>query len=67
VIGHDVRNLTEGWGGPSCADFLYTPDEVAEAVAGELDVVRAERVLRPVEDEEGVHQAVDNIVVAVRA
>jgi len=66
VIGHDAANLAEGWGGPSQRGFLYTPEEVAGAVAGELEVVRAERVLRPVETDEGLQHAVDNIVVAVR-
>lgn len=66
VIGHDVDNLTQGWGGPSHRGFLYTPDEVAAVVQSELEVVRAERVLRPVEAEEGPRHAVDNIVVAVR-
>jgi SAM-dependent methyltransferase len=66
VIGHDVANLTEGWGGPSHRGHLYTADEVAGVVGGELEVVRAEQVLRPVETEEGPRQAVDNIVVAVR-
>jgi len=66
VIGHDEANLTEGWGGPSHRGFLYTPDEVAAVVRPDLEVVRAERVLRPVETGEGPRQAVDNIVVAVR-
>lgn len=66
VIGHDVDNLTEGWGGPTRRGFLYTADEVAGEVEGELEVVRAERVLRPVETDEGPRRAVDNIVVAVR-
>jgi SAM-dependent methyltransferase len=66
VIGHDLANLTEGWGGPSHRGFLYTSEEVAGAVADELEVARAERVLRPVEAEDGLHHAVDNIVVAVR-
>jgi len=66
VVGHDLANLTEGWGGPSHRGHLYTADEVAGAVADQLEVVRAERVLRPVETEEGPRQAVDLIVVAVR-
>ena len=66
VIGHDVANLTEGWGGPSTRATCTRPDEVVEAVAGDLEVVRAERVLRPVETDEGLFHAVDNIVVAVR-
>lgn len=66
VIGHDVANLTDGWGGPSHRGFLYTAEEVAQVVAEELEVVRAEQVLRPVETEEGFRQAIDNITVAVR-
>jgi SAM-dependent methyltransferase len=66
VIGHDVANLTEGWGGPSHRGFLYTAEEVAGVVGDELEMVRAERVLRPVETDEGRQHAVDNIVVAVR-
>lgn len=66
VIGHDLANLTEGWGGPSDSMFLYTAQDVVDAVGEELEVVRAEKVLRPVEADDGVHHAVDNIVVAVR-
>lgn len=66
VIGHDLENLAGGWGGPSHRGFLYTPEEVAGVVGEELEVVRAERVLRPVETDEGPRQAIDNIVVAVR-
>jgi SAM-dependent methyltransferase len=66
AIGHDVNNLTEGWGGPPNRGFLYGTDEVVEAVEDQLEVVRAERVLRPVETDEGLRHAVDNIVVAVR-
>ncbi|MFH1329566.1 MAG: class I SAM-dependent methyltransferase [Actinomycetota bacterium] len=66
VIGHDVANLTEGWGGPPDPVFLYTSGDVVEAVGAELEVVRAEKVLRPAETDEGLRHAVDNIVVAVR-
>lgn len=66
VIGHDAANLTEGWGGPQDPAHLYTAQDVVEAVGAELEVVRAERVLRREEAEDGVHHAVDNVVVAVR-
>ena len=66
VIGHDVANLTEGWGGPSDPANLYTAQEVVDAVGADLEVARAERVRRPVETDEGLFHAVDNIVVAVR-
>ena len=66
VIGHDAANLAEGWGGPSDPMSLYTAREAAQTIEGDLEVVRAERVLRPVETDEGLFHAVDNIVVAVR-
>jgi len=66
VIGHDAANLTEGWGGPQDPAHLYTAQEVAEVVGEELEVARAERVLRREDTDEGVFHAVDNIVVAVR-
>ena len=66
VIGHDEANLTEGWGGPQDPAHLYTSQEVVDAVGDDLEAVRAERVLRREEAEDGEHHAVDNIVVAVR-
>jgi SAM-dependent methyltransferase len=67
VIGHDSRNLTEGYGGPPHPDYLYTAGEVVAAVGAGFDVDRAETVLRPVETDEGVRHAIDNLVVVVRA
>ncbi|MEJ5255910.1 MAG: class I SAM-dependent methyltransferase [Acidimicrobiales bacterium] len=52
VVGHDLRNLEEGTGGPQDPGVLYTPhDIVGDAVAtgAELVVERAETVERPVE------------------
>jgi hypothetical protein len=46
---------------------LYTADEVASVVGDDLTVTRAERVERPVADEDGMHVALDNVVVARRA
>jgi SAM-dependent methyltransferase len=65
VVGHDLRNLTEGWGGPSDPDVLYTPEGVAAALAG-LALEKAECVLRPVETEEGQATAIDTLVRARR-
>ncbi|MDX1689761.1 MAG: class I SAM-dependent methyltransferase [Acidimicrobiia bacterium] len=65
VIGHDPDNLTRGWGGPDDPAVHYGADEVAAVVGDDLDVERAEQVLRPVEDRPGV-EAVDNVVVARR-
>ena len=63
VIGHDSANLTGGYGGPSNPDHLYTADEVVGALDG-FTVERAETVLRPVDTDEGVRSAIDNVVVA---
>jgi SAM-dependent methyltransferase len=45
VVGHDLTNLTEGYGGPTRAEVLFTPEEVADELPG-LIVERAERVRR---------------------
>jgi SAM-dependent methyltransferase len=65
VVGHDLRNLTEGWGGPSSPDVLFTPDEVVAELPG-LAVERSEQVIRQVEDDDGVHEAIDALVRARR-
>ncbi|HEX5630562.1 MAG TPA: class I SAM-dependent methyltransferase, partial [Acidimicrobiia bacterium] len=49
IIGHDSSNLTEGCGGPQSPEVLYTADEVVEVIGERVEVVRAERVTRPVE------------------
>ncbi|HJZ03043.1 MAG TPA: class I SAM-dependent methyltransferase, partial [Streptosporangiaceae bacterium] len=66
VIGHDVTNLTEGVGGPQDPEVLYTPEAVSAELPG-LRVVRAERVRRTVEREDGPATAIDTLVRAIRA
>jgi SAM-dependent methyltransferase len=63
VIAHDLLNLTEGVGGPSEPDVLYTPDDIVDDVSG-LEVQRAERVLRDVADAD--RPAIDALVRALR-
>jgi hypothetical protein len=65
VIGHDLTNLAEGVGGPQDPDVLYTPEAVSAELAGLL-VVRAGRVHRAVERDDGPATAVDTLVRAVR-
>jgi hypothetical protein len=65
VVGHHLRNLTDGWGGPSNAEVLYTPEQVAADLAG-LVVDRLGEVSRSVEDEGGPHEAIDALVLARR-
>jgi SAM-dependent methyltransferase len=65
VVGHDVENLRSGWGGPKDPAVLFTPDDVAGELAG-LEIEKAERVLRAVEDDGGAHEAIDALVRARR-
>jgi len=66
VIGHDLHNLTDGYGGPSAPEVLYTADEVRGVLEPLLPIERADTVLRPVETGEGVRYAIDNVTVARR-
>lgn len=66
VVGHDSRNLEEGWGGPSHPGVLYRASEVAAVVGETLQVNRSETVVRPVDTEDGTRYAIDNLVVAER-
>jgi SAM-dependent methyltransferase len=63
LVGHDLLNATEGVGGPSDPSVLYTPDDIAAELPG-LEIERAERVRRNVEDEE--RPAIDALVRARR-
>ncbi len=65
VVGHDLENLERGWGGPPDPEVHYTPDEIAFEVEP-LEIVKAERVVRAVETEEGVREAIDTLVRAER-
>jgi 2-polyprenyl-3-methyl-5-hydroxy-6-metoxy-1,4-benzoquinol methylase len=66
VVGHDLQNLNGGYGGPKDPRVLFTPEEIAAELPG-LAVQKAERVLRPVETEDGEAQAIDTLVRARRA
>jgi SAM-dependent methyltransferase len=63
AIGHDVKNLTEGAGGPQDPNILYTPEKVTAPLTA-LRIERAERVTRPIEG--APKPAIDTLVVAVR-
>jgi SAM-dependent methyltransferase len=65
VVGHDITNPNEGWGGPKDTAVLYGPDDVVADVEG-LDIVKAERVRRPVQTDERERTAIDVLVRAVR-
>jgi len=63
LLGHDRANLTDGVGGPSDADLLYTADEIAAELPG-LEIEKATTVLRDVDGED--RDAIDTIVRARR-
>lgn len=64
VVGHDTTNLTRGHGGPRDPAVLYGPDDVVGALGG-LTVLRADRVVRRVETDQGPRDAIDVLVRAV--
>ena len=61
VVGHDSTNLREGTGGPQDPRVLMSPEDVVADLDG-LEIVRAERVRRPVSTEQGERVAIDTIV-----
>jgi 2-polyprenyl-3-methyl-5-hydroxy-6-metoxy-1,4-benzoquinol methylase len=65
VVGHDRLNLTEGWGGPTQAEVLFTPDDVVSEIGG-LVIESARRVRRAVAEGAGAHEAIDALVRARR-
>ncbi len=65
VVGHDLLNLTEGWGGPTQPDVLFTPDEVVAEI-GDLRVLTAQRVRRAVDEPGAAREAIDALVRATR-
>lgn len=63
MIGHALRNLTEGTGGPQHPSVLWNPEALAkEIVAVGLRVGRCEEVMRPVEVDGGPQSAIDVLV-----
>lgn len=65
VVGHDLLNLTEGWGGPTQPDVLFTPDDVVAEI-GDLRIEKAQRLRRTVADPDAPREAIDALVRAMR-
>ena len=65
VVGHDITNPREGFGGPSDAAVLYGPEDVVADLNG-LESVKAERVHRSVPTDDGEKIAIDVLVRATR-
>jgi SAM-dependent methyltransferase len=66
VVGHDLANLDRGYGGPQDPNVLTTATDLVPAL-GDLEVVRAGPVERPVVTPDGERIAVDHVLRAVRA
>ena len=66
VVGHALRNLTEGYGGPPVADVLYTAEDVVAGLGPGLAIEQAGEVDRPVEADGTTRTAIDVLVRAVR-
>lgn len=66
VVAHDLRNLSEGLGGPQDPDVLYGPQEVVGDIGSVLTIERAEDVRRPVLTPDGDATAIDLLVRARR-
>jgi SAM-dependent methyltransferase len=67
MVGHALRNLTEGTGGPQDPAVLWEPGEIRrELTALGLSVDRTETVRRPTEGPEGVQSAFDLVLRAHR-
>lgn len=64
LVAHDTTNLTEGTGGPQDATVLMTAEDILTDLDGlDPEVVRAERVARPVSAADGsVRNAYDTLV-----
>ena len=65
VVGHDLLNLTEGWGGPTQADVLFTPGDVVAEIE-DLRIEKALRVHRSVQDPGAAREAIDALIRATR-
>jgi SAM-dependent methyltransferase len=65
IVGHDITNRSDGFGGPSDTAVLYGPEDVVADLDG-LEAVKAERVRRPVPTDDGEKIAIDVLVRAAR-
>ena len=61
VIGHDLTNLTDGYGGPPFPDVLFTPERIAQDL-DQLVIEKAERAKRTVKTDDGEKTAIDTLV-----
>lgn len=65
IVGHALRNLTDGVGGPPSPEVLYTASAISEALEG-LAIERAGEVERAVETN-GVNRPAIDVLVRARS
>jgi SAM-dependent methyltransferase len=65
LVAHHADNLEHGVAGPPMAEVLYDESQLA-ADFGELEILRNEKVLRPVELPDGIRHAHDILLEAVK-
>ena len=65
VVGHDLANLSGGYGGPQDPGVLWSVDGLTAAL-GDLDIEKAEVVERRVATDDGERIALDTLVRAIR-
>ena len=65
LVGHDLDNLTRGYGGPQDPERLWVAAEAAREVQG-LEIEHAGQVVRRVATETGTVEAIDTLVRARR-
>jgi SAM-dependent methyltransferase len=63
AVGHALRNLSDGVGGPSNPDILWSADRISPLLKG-LDIVELGEVIRPVPDAQA--DAIDLLLHATR-
>jgi SAM-dependent methyltransferase len=61
MVGHDVSNITDGWGGPQYPEILWDVHDIVDGLQG-MTIVESEVVRRPVETEQGREFARDTLV-----
>ena len=66
IVGHDLDNLTRGYGGPQDPARLWVAADAVEELVG-LEVEQAGQVVRVVNTDNGTVEAIDTLIRARRA
>ena len=65
IVGHDLDNLTRGYGGPQDPTRLWVAAEAVEEIVG-LEIEQAGQVVRLVDTDAGSVEAIDTLIRARR-